>query len=663
LPVTSAIDDERPEMAAERRLQALMAITAALARGSDAGEILQSVVESARYLLDAESARLEMVVPLPRGGASPGGADLGDGRGRKLVAASGLSRNPVGSVRSVNEGVGSHVVHTGTPVIALQLSAGLTAPAEAARRASPYLHNESGVAVPLRSAPDTRPGATVTGGTGTGGTGTEVIGTLAVFHTLPFRFGPADVEVLEQFAVLANLAIDAGERLQRAQDDLARRQLGERRLHHLARTDTLTGLANRRAIIESVEAALGRQDPAGSVALLFIDLDRFKRVNDGLGHRAGDALLIEVGKRFAAALHDGEVLGRLGGDEFVVLLEAVPDPEVALKSARRLAASLAEPIVVDGRHLAVTASIGVALAEAEGNVGTLLRDADAAMYQAKAAGRDTERVLDRRAAASVLADLDLEEELRRAVAGDQLRLVLQPVFDLASGRLVAFEALLRWNHPDRGLLLPADFLAVAEETGLIRSVGGWVLQRAVDALAFYLPARPDLMVGVNISARQLASDELVDGIDEALDRSGVPAGQLLLEITESLAMRPSVDRNLQRIRDRGVRLAIDDLGTGYSNLAHLKTLPVSVLKIDHSFVSGVGNDRRDDAIVSTLLGLGESLGMRVVAEGIETPVQLRTLRELGCRYGQGNLLAPAGPPPSRDALGELFLPATRPERA
>jgi diguanylate cyclase (GGDEF)-like protein len=628
-------------VAAGRRLRALMAITAALARGSDAEEILQSVVDSACYLLDAESARLEMVISL-----SPGGPLL-----VKLVAASGLTRHPVGSVRPLGQGVGSHVIRTGTPVTALQLSAGLTTPAEAAEHASPYLRNESGIAVPLRAA------------TGTTGRGTEtgIIGTLAVFHSLPFRFGPADVEALQQFALLANLAVDAGQRLQRAQDDLARRRIDERRLHRLARTDTLTGLANRRSIIESVETALGRGGTEGSVALLFIDLDRFKRVNDGLGHRIGDALLIEVARRFRAALRQGEVLGRLGGDEFVVLIESVPDPEVALETARRLAAGLAAPIVVDRRHLAVTASIGVALAETESNVETLLRDADAAMYQAKAAGRDTEMLLDRCAASSTLDDLDLEEELRRAVVGDQLRLVLQPVFHLAAGSLVGFEALLRWEHPERGLLQPADFLAMAEETGLIRSVGGWVLQRAVDALAHYLPTSPGLMMGVNISARQLASDELVDGIDEALDRTGVPPEQLMLEITESLAMRPSVDRNLRRIRQRGVRLAIDDLGTGYSNLGHLKTLPMSVFKIDHSFVSGLGADRRDDAIVSTLLGLGQSLGMRVVAEGIETPAQLRTLRELGCLYGQGNLLAPAGPPPSCDALPRLTIPVPPPD--
>jgi diguanylate cyclase (GGDEF)-like protein len=630
-PGQAVWEQEMEGIVAERWHRALSAIIVALARGSDAGEIRQSLVDSARYLLDAESARLEMVGPLGPGGVSA----------RKLVAASGPVRHPIGAVRSMDEGVASYVVRTGTPVTALQLSARMTAPAEAAQFGSPYLHNESGIAVPLRS-------------------DTQIIGTLAVFHPVPFRFGPADVEVLAEFANLANLAIDACDRLQRAQDDLARRRADEKRLRRLARTDPLTGLPNRRSIIESVETALGRDDE-GAVALLFIDLDRFKRVNDGLGHRAGDDLLIEVAGRFGAAQQEGEVLGRLGGDEFVVLLESVPYPEVALETARRLAASLEDPIVIDGRHLAVTASIGVALAEAESNVETLLRDADAAMYRAKAAGRDTEVLLDRRAASSTLDDLDLEEELRRAGPDNQLRLVLQAVFDLTSGRLVGFEALLRWQHPDRGLLLPADFLVMAEETGLIRSVGGWILQRAVDALASYLPAMPQLVIGVNISARQLTDDQLVDGIDEALARTGVPADHLILEITESLAMRPSVDRNLRRIRERGVQLAIDDLGTGYTNLGYLKALPVSLLKIDHSFVSGLGADHRDDAIVSTLLGLGRSLGMRVVAEGIETPAQLRVLREIGCRYGQGNLLAPAGPPPSRDGLSALTIPVPLPQ--
>jgi diguanylate cyclase (GGDEF)-like protein len=607
----------------ERRLEALMAITGALARGSDAGEILQSVVDSARYLLDAESARLEMVVTDEVTGA----------RARRLVAASGWCRHPIGSVRPLDEGVGGWVVRTGSPATALQMSSRLTAPPDAGRSASTYLSNESGVAVPLRSE-------------------RGIIGTLAVLHPLAFRFGPSDVEVMEQFALLASLAVDAGERLRRAQDNLARRRADQARLHRLARTDSLTGLANRRSIIESVETALAR---AGPVALLFLDLDRFKRVNDGLGHRSGDALLVEVARRFETALEPGEVLGRLGGDEFVVLLDSVPDPETALATARRLATSLEEPILVDGRHLAVTASIGVALGEPASTVETLLRDADVAMYQAKAAGRDTEVLLDRTTASSTLDELNLEEELRQAVAGDQLRLALQPVFDLGTGRLVAFEALVRWHHPQRGVLLPADFLPMAEETGLIRPVGGWVLHQAVDVLSRYLPARPDLLVGVNISARQLADEELMESIDRALARSGVPSHHLVLEMTESLAMRPSVDRNLRAIRDRGVRLAIDDLGTGYSNLAYLKTLPVSVLKVDQSFVAGLGVDPRDDAIVATLLGLGRSLGMRVVAEGIESPTQLGALRAMGCVYGQGLLLGPAGPPPSCDALDALVL--------
>jgi diguanylate cyclase (GGDEF)-like protein len=435
--------------------------------------------------------------------------------------------------------------------------------------------------------------------------------------------------------------------------EIADRKAAEAKLHRQASSDALTGLANRRSIIDAVGAALRTADRQRPVALLFVDLDRFKKINDGLGHRVGDMVLVQVARRFAAALGAGQVLGRLGGDEFVVLLEAVTDPQAALAVARHLAASLRSPISVDERSLTVTASIGVAVADAGSDVETLLREADTAMYQAKAAGRDTQVFLDRQSPSSFLAELDLEEELRRGVADQQLRLAFQPVFDLRNGRLEGFEALVRWAHPTRGLLLPGEFLPLAEESGLVRSIGAWVLRRGAEAMTRYLPQLGHLALGVNISPRQLGGDELIDELDETLGRTGLPPDHLILEITESLAMRPGFEQTLHHLRERGVRLAIDDLGTGYSNLGYLKRLPVSILKVDRSFVAGLGTDERDRAIVATLLGLGKSLGMEVIAEGVESDVQLTVLQELGCSFGQGNLLAPADDPPEPDELAGL----------
>jgi diguanylate cyclase (GGDEF)-like protein/PAS domain S-box-containing protein len=724
----------------ERRLRALMAIAEALAKGSDAPEVLHSVVDSACYLLDAESARLELLEPYEEGRE----------RSRRLVAVSGPVRIPAGSMRKADEGAGGYVIATGRPVLALKVSEGLIEPPEARRTASPYLHNESGVIVPL-------------------GAHGQVLGTLAVLHSTAFRFGPADVELMEQFALLATMAVDAGRRLEReraealrlralylateqvgegialvgtdqriryanpafgevhgmrAEDlvgrpidelmgpgwpwsalaerlavagdvradawvwhrsgfpvqveihartvadhdglaplgtvlvmhEIADRKAAEAKLHRQASSDPLTGSANRRSIIAAVTTALRTANGHRSAALLFVDLDRFKKINDGLGHRVGDIVLVHVARRFAAALGPGQLLGRLGGDEFVVLLEGVAGPDAALAVAQRLAATLREPISVDGRALTVSASIGVAMAEPGGDVETLLRDADAAMYQAKAAGRDTQALLDREAAPSFLAELDLEEELRRGIVEGQLLLYLQPVFDLRSGRLEGFEALVRWAHPTRGLLLPGAFLPLAEETDLIRPIGAWVLGQAAEIVTHYLPSRPHLALGVNVSARELVGNQLIEQLDETLGRTGLPPDNLILEITESLAMRPGSEQTLHHLRERGVRLAIDDLGTGYSNLAHLKRLPVSVVKVDQSFVAGLGADIRDRAIVATLLGLGSSLGLDVVAEGIETGLQLAVLQELGCPYGQGNLLGRAAVAPEPEELAEADQP-------
>ncbi|MGH9103325.1 MAG: putative bifunctional diguanylate cyclase/phosphodiesterase [Acidimicrobiales bacterium] len=433
--------------------------------------------------------------------------------------------------------------------------------------------------------------------------------------------------------------------------DITDRKAAEEELAHRALHDELTGLANRALLLDRIEQALGRnrRSPT-STAVLFIDLDRFKVVNDSLGHDVGDSLLNVVAERLRGAVRPSDTVGRLAGDEFLVICEDVEDVTDATRVAQRVQDALGEAVDLDGRSLRVSASIGVALAGDGGDAEGLLRDADVAMYRAKESGRGRLEVADETMRERALNQLRTERELEEAIATGQLRLHYQPIVSLADGSISGVEALVRWQHPRRGLLAPADFISLAEESGLIVPLGSWVLQEACrQARAWDGRGVHGLRVSVNLSGHQLGKpdfDKTVAAIvrEAELDPRRV---ELCLEVTESLLMvdPPAAASRLSDLRALGVSIAIDDFGTGYSSLAYLKWFPVDVVKVDRSFVSDIVSDDADRAIVDAVVGLAHALGMQVVAEGVERPEQLRRLRDAGCDQAQGFLFArpqPAG---------------------
>jgi diguanylate cyclase (GGDEF)-like protein len=403
-------------------------------------------------------------------------------------------------------------------------------------------------------------------------------------------------------------------------------------------TDPLTGLGNRQLLLERTTAALERRGDR-HVALLFLDLDRFKLVNDSLGHEAGDRLLVAIAERLRHCVRPADTVVRFGGDEFAVLCEDLQDPREVDGLVARLTAAVAEPVVVDGAELFPVGSIGVALANGhDDSAARLLREADAAMYRAKEAGGGAAR-FDEEMRRGALRRLALEAELQRALRDGELETYYQPVHRLDAGRaLVAVEALVRWNHPDRGLLAPAEFIPVAEETGLIRRVGAVVLEQACAQLARWTAAggpAATLELAVNVSPRQLSDPDIIDLVQRTLTAHGIAPARLCLEITESALVGPEVDARVRALKELGVRIAVDDFGTGWSSLANLGRLPVDVLKIDRSFVGQMDSDPQARRIVVAVLGLARSMGLATVAEGVERPAQSRALAELGCELAQG----------------------------
>jgi diguanylate cyclase (GGDEF)-like protein/PAS domain S-box-containing protein len=429
-----------------------------------------------------------------------------------------------------------------------------------------------------------------------------------------------------------------------AQDVTARKAL-EAELAHQALHDPLTGLANRALFLDRLGHALARIDGrGGGLAVLFLDLDDFKYVNDSLGHRAGDRLLVEVAARLLAGLRPGDTVARLGGDEFTVLLEDLAEPEEARRVAERLADGLRPPFRLDGRDVFVSASIGIAGPSAGAQADDLLRLADVAMYEAKHRGKARYAVFDVGMDDRAWKRLDLEAELRRAIATDQLRVHYQPLLDLQSGRIVEVEALVRWEHPARGLLPPGEFIPLAEETGLIVPLGRRVLEEACRQVRIWqlaYPSDPPLAVAVNLSARQLMRPELVADIAAALRGADLGPSSLTLEVTETAALHDIVAMvgPLRALRERGMRLAIDDFGTGYSGLSYLRGCPVDALKIDRAYVAGLGVDPADTAMVRAVIAFARTLGLEVVAEGVENAIQLAELVGLGCDRGQGYFFA------------------------
>jgi len=449
----------------------------------------------------------------------------------------------------------------------------------------------------------------------------------------PARLAPSD----DLEARLGGLAAQASTAMRNA-------KLVEQ-IRHQALHDALTGLPNRALILDRTEQLLARaQRDHSPVSALFVDLDGFKEVNDTLGHAAGDQLLQAVANRLSVVVRHSDTLGRLGGDEFVVLVDGL-DPGIGPDMvAERLLDVLREPFTLEDRHnlpLTVTASIGIATAAHHSTAGDLLRHADVALYEAKAAGKNRSVIFAPAMQTAVRDHLTLDADLRRALDDDQFFLVYQPIYDLRSAALTGVEALLRWKHPTRGVIEPVDFIPMLEETGLIIPVGRWVLEEACRQTARWHHQGHRIDISVNVSARQLDADILIDHVTSALTASGLAPSTLTLEITETTIMRDTEDtiRQLLALKTLGVRLAIDDFGTGYSSLAYLRQFPVDVLKIDRSFINAIAQSTEAGVILHTLVNLGKALGLETLAEGIEHDDQRRSLQSQDCDSGQGFLFA------------------------
>jgi diguanylate cyclase (GGDEF)-like protein/PAS domain S-box-containing protein len=617
---------ERKEVEAELERRAAQQSAVALLgehalEGASTVELMQEAVASAAQMLSAEISAVWELIPAE-------GALL-------LRAGIGWPASAVGSLR-YPAGAGSQAGYTllsGAPVVVEDWDT------ESRFQQPDFRGRRTGAGLSVKIEGRSR----------------EPFGVLVVQSMAARRFAAGDIDFLQ---ALANVLADALER--QAIEDAIR----ERAVH-----DPLTGLPNRVLFVDRLEhalARLGRQRSADlCAAVLFLDLDHFKLVNDSLGHHVGDELLAAAAPRLKQALRSSDTVARFGGDEFGILLEDIASERDAIESAERIAAIFARPFVLSGSEHFVTTSIGIALARGGELADELIRDADAAMYRAKDRGRARYEVFDEAMRGRAIARLRMENDLRRALERDELRLEYQPVVSLRNFSIVGVEALLRWHHPERGEIPPTEFIPIAEENGLIEPIGRWVLEQACRQGAEWYRARPDfapLTISVNLSAVQVTRRSLPEVVRSVLRSTGLDPACLSLEITETVMVRDAdgLGEVLQALKAVGVRLVLDDFGTGYSSLGYLTRLPLDVLKVDRSFVDGLGSEPRDTAITETIIAMSRALSLDVVAEGVETSDHVRELRRLGCGMAQGFHFSRALPPAEiTHALehGPVWLPA------
>ncbi len=461
------------------------------------------------------------------------------------------------------------------------------------------------------------------------------LGVLGVQSTRPRSYTTGDVDFLQ---ALANVLADALER-----------QAIEDRIRHRALHDPLTGLPNRVLFLDRLEHALSRLERRGGLAaILFLDLDRFKLINDSLGHQIGDELLAAAAPRLKRAVRASDTVARFGGDEFGILLEDVGNERDAIEMAERIASVFTRPFVLAGSEHFITTSIGIAIARGGELPAELIRDADAAMYRAKERGSARYELFDEAMRGRAINRLRVEHDLRHALEHEELRLAYQPVVSVRDHTMIGVEALVRWDHPERGLIEPSEFIPVAEEGGLIEQIGRWVLEHACRDAAKWHHAWPDsapLGISVNLSAAQFAKGSLTELVGGVLRATGLDPASLSLEITEGLLLRDgdSVTETLRELKSIGVHLVLDDFGTGYCSLSYLTRLPLDMLKIDRSFVEGLGSAKQNTVISEAIVSMARALSLRVIAEGVETALQASELERIGCEFAQGFHFSPALP--------------------
>jgi diguanylate cyclase (GGDEF)-like protein len=576
-----------------RLLEKTSAIHRLILRRRPVNEVLEAITKAAADLLGDEIVGLRMLAP-------------DDPTHWVLVASTGVPPELLAKVRRgrVGEGAGGRAIAEQRLIVIDDYHTD-----EAALEPFADRRLQVAIAAPVRE-------------------GGRVVGSLTVASERPGRvYDDADKQLLLAFAEQVSLAL------------LDAKQVEE--MAHQALHDALTGLPNRLLFLDRLQHALERAARKRELAaVLFVDLDRFKGVNDSLGHAAGDELLVAVAQRLRECARAEDTAARLGGDEFAVLAETLDDRSDAARLAERILDGLRAPFAVQGREVFVTASIGIALGDSPDE--ELLSNADVAMYRAKASGSSYE-FFEAGMREAIVERLGLEADLRQAIAREELRLHYQPIVDLRSGLIDGVEALVRWQHPKRGLLPPIDFIPLAEESGAIVEIGRWVLDEACRQSAAWakVPGRRALRVAVNVSVRQLQDADFVDYVGRAIAEAGVDPSMLTLEITETLLVEQGAATigKLVELKALGVRLALDDFGVGYSSLRYLSQLPLDILKVPKSFVDRVTGRTREAALVHAIVELGATFGLQVVAEGIETADQARELDRAGCDLGQGFLFA------------------------